>query len=379
MVVSRRYPPDQISGTETVISNVVERARGVHDLRLVAGWRKDPSLLPADARKVPLAGVPWRGAGARMARAAVTEARSFRPHVILSNSIEVPTGLAPTVTIVYDFNFGASGRVATARLRGAFYRRQARRLARVVVISEATRRLAVEGGFPPSTLEVIYPGVDVERFRPDPDAAPPPQGGEPFVLAYPSRILPGKAQHLAVDAFRKLPPELRDRSELHIVGAVADGEYLASLRRDAEGLRVAFHTDVDDIVPHYQGAHLILFPTMMEEGFGYTAAEGMACAKPVVHFHCAAVDEACGGAAVAVPAGDTSAMAGAAAELLADPARCRALGEAGRQRVLDTFSWDAVWARYRDVLEQVATTDRGPGQRLRRFSRSLRRRFSTAR
>ena len=206
MVVSRRYPPDQISGTETVISNVVERARGVHDLRLVAGWRVDPDLLPGDARKVPLAGAPRPVAWARMARAAVAEARAFRPHVILSNSIEVPTGLAPTVTIVYDFNFGASGRVATARLRGAFYRHQARRLARVVVISEATRRFAVQGGFPPATLEVIYPGVDVGRFQPDPAAAPPPGADEPFVLAYPSRILPGKAQHLALEAFRKLPP-----------------------------------------------------------------------------------------------------------------------------------------------------------------------------
>lgn len=354
MVVSRRYPPDQISGTETVISNVVDRARGVLDVKLVAGWRRDPALLPADARKVPLATLPKPLAWARMARAATAEARAFQPDVILSNSIEVPTGLAPTVTIVYDFNFGSSGRVATAKLRAAFYRFQARRLARVVVISEATRRFAIEGGFPPSTLEVIYPGVDVERFRPDPAAAPPPAGDEPFVLAYPSRILPGKAQHLALEAFRKLPLPLRDRAELRIVGAVADEDYLASLRRDAEGLRVTFHTDVDDIVPYYQGAHLILFPTMMEEGFGYTAAEGMACGRPVVHFHCAAVDEACGAAAVAVPSGDTSAMAAAAAELLVDPERCRALGEAGRRRVEDTFSWDAVWSRYRGVLEKVA-------------------------
>jgi glycosyltransferase involved in cell wall biosynthesis len=354
MVVSRRYPPDQFSGTETVIANVVERARRRHEVRLVAGWRQDPTLLPADARKVRLAGVPKPVGWARLARAASEEARSFRPDVVLSNSIETPTGLAPTVTIVYDFNFGSSRRLATAQLRGAFYRFQSRRLAKVVVISEATRRFAIERGFPADKLEVIYPGVDVDRFRPDPDLPALPPAGEPTVLAYPSRILPGKAQHLAIEAFSKLPEPWRQRAELRIVGAVADEEYLAELRRAAAGLNVSFHTDVADIVPHYRSAHLILFPTMMEEGFGYTAAEGMACGKPVVHFRCAAVDEACAGAAVGVPAGDTSAMAAAVGELMGDAERCAALGRAGRRRVEQAFSWDAIWARYREVLFSIA-------------------------
>ncbi len=358
MVVSRRYPPDQISGTETVISNVVERARQVHEVRLVAGWQRDPSLLPADARKVALARVPRPLAWSRMARAARAEARAFRPDVVLSNSIETPAGLAPTVTIVYDFNFGSSRRLITARLRGAFYRLRSRRLARVVVISEATRRFAVEQGFPADRLEVIYPGVDVERFRPDPDAAPEPAEGDRFVLAYPSRILPGKGQHLAIEALRSLPRRWRERTELRIVGTVADRDYLGQLERAAEGLAVTFHTEVPDMVPHYQGAHVILFPTMMEEGFGYTAAEGMACGRPVVHFRCAAVDEACGDAALAVSAGDVGAMAGAVADLLGDPARRRALGAAGRRRVEEAFSWDAVWERYRTVLSSVATGGR---------------------
>ncbi len=354
MVVSRRYPPDQFSGTETVIANVVERARRQHRVRLVAGWQRDPTLLPADARKVKLAGTPKPLGWARMARAAADEARTFRPDVVLSNSIETPAGLAPTVTIVYDFNFGSSGRLATARLRAAFYRRQSRRLARVVVISEATRRFAIERGFPADKLEVIYPGVDVDRFRPDPSVPALPPEGERAVLAYPSRILPGKGQHLAIEAFAALPRRWRDRAELQIVGAVADEDYLERLRRDAAGLQVSFHTDVPDIVPYYRSAHLILFPTMMEEGFGYTAAEGMACGKPVVHFRCAAVDEACGGAAVGVDAGDPGAMAAAIAGLLGDRRRCATLGAEGRRRVERTFSWDAIWGRYRDLLFSIA-------------------------
>jgi glycosyltransferase involved in cell wall biosynthesis len=354
LVVSRRFPPDVFSGTETVISHVFDRARAELDVRLVAGWVRDPSLLPDGTRKVRLAGLPRPLAWAAMARAARAEIRAFRPDVVLANSIESPATLAPSVTIVYDFNFGSSRQLATARLRARFYRHQARRLKRVVVISEATRDAAVGQGFPADKLVVIYPGVDVHAFQPAAVAPVAPGADGKVVLAYPSRIIPGKGQHAAIEAFRQLPDRWRNRAELQIVGGAPDAEYLAQLRSQARGLDVSFHTDVPEIIPYYQGAHVVLFPTMMEEGFGYTAAEGMACGRPVVHFSCAAVDEACAGHAVGVPAGDTGAMARAVAALLDDPARCAELSASGRRHVVDNYSWDVVWQRYRRVLEDVA-------------------------
>ena len=354
LVVSRRYPPDQFSGTETVISHIVDAARREGEVRLVAGWVRDPGLLPADAAKVSLAGIPRPLVWFRMARAARREIRAFRPDVVLANSIETPTSLAPTVAIVYDFNFGSSRRLVTARLRELFYRRQARALSRVVVISEATRQAAIDQGIDPESLVVIHPGVDVDLFVPPAEPPPPPGDDSPAILAYPSRIIPGKGQHMAIEAFRRLPSRWRDRAELRIVGAASDTEYLATLRERARGLRVTFHTDVPDIVPYYQQAHVVLFPTMMEEGFGYTAVEGLCCGKPVVHFSCAATDEACAGRAISVPVGDAEAMARAVCELLDDPDRCRRMGEEGRQHVIDTYSWDAIWSKYRRVLRAVA-------------------------
>jgi glycosyltransferase involved in cell wall biosynthesis len=48
------------------------------------------------------------------------------------------------------------------------------------------------------------------------------------------------------------------------------------------------------------------------------------------------------------PAGDAMALADAMAAMLADAERCRALGAAGRKRVLDRFTWD------RTALETAA-------------------------
>ena len=357
LVVSRRYPPDQFSGTETVISHVYEHAREEHPVRLVAGWVRDASLLPAEACKVPLAGAPRPVAWLRLALAARREIRRFRPDVVLANSIETPAGLAPTVAIVYDFNFGSSRRLITARLRERFYRRQSRRFARTVVISEATRQAAIAQGFDAASLAVIHPGVDVDRIMPSEEPPPAPGADGAVVLAYPSRIIPGKGQHHAIEAFERLPAPWRDRAELRIVGAAPDPEYLQSLRDRARGLNVTFHLDVPEIVPFYQAAHVVLFPTMMEEGFGYTAVEGLACGRPVVHFRCDAVDEACGGHAVGVPAGDSAAMGRAVAEVLDDPRRAEAMGLAGRDHVVTSYAWDVIWRKYRAVLADAAGAD----------------------
>ncbi len=352
LVVSRRFPPDQFSGTETVIAELVRRARGELDVRLVAGWRRDPGLLPDDARKVDLSGavapVAWR----RMARAATEEIERFAPDVVLANNIETPAGAVPTVAIVYDFNFGRSGRLRSGALREVYYRHKARRLARVVVISEATRAAAVRRGFDPARLVVIHPGVDLARFTPP--AEEPVGGDRALRLVYPSRILPGKGQHHAIEAFRRLPGRWRRRCRLQIVGTVADRGYLASLRRAAAGHPITFHPDVPDIVSWYQGADVVLFPTLMEEGFGYTAVEAMACGRPVVYYRCASVDEVAGAHALGVPRGDPAAMARAVEGLLGDAARRRLIGRAAAAHARERFGWERSWADHRRVLEEVA-------------------------
>jgi starch synthase len=46
-----------------------------------------------------------------------------------------------------------------------------------------------------------------------------------------------------------------------------------------------------------------------------------------------------------VPPGDGAALSGALRGALADPARARRMGEAGRRRVEDHFSWDRIAER----------------------------------
>jgi glycosyltransferase involved in cell wall biosynthesis len=84
----------------------------------------------------------------------------------------------------------------------------------------------------------------------------------------------------------------------------------------------------------------------------------MASQTPVVATNAGALPELVvdGATGIIVPPADPGALAGAIARLLADPERCRAMGAAGRARVLERFTWDkharGVEALYEDVLSK---------------------------
>jgi glycosyltransferase involved in cell wall biosynthesis len=84
----------------------------------------------------------------------------------------------------------------------------------------------------------------------------------------------------------------------------------------------------------------------------------MACGTPVIASDGGALPEVVADAVTGriVPAGDAAALADAIAQLLNDPAACRAMGEAGHSRVLERFTWaktaTATEALYREVIER---------------------------
>jgi glycosyltransferase involved in cell wall biosynthesis len=218
----------------------------------------------------------------------------------------------------------------------------------ILAVSEATRQRLLGIGIPEKNLYLVRNGVDLGRFRPT-----PPPGGEPVRLVYPSRILPGKAQHLAIDAVGRLRPEQRRRVQLTIVGALADHIYADRLRLQSFKQPVDFSFDVPDIVPFYQGSDMVLFPTLMEEGFGYTAVEAMACGRPVIWSEQPAIREATGGIGLSVPRDDADALRHAIWKLVEDPGLRLRIGEEGRRFVEVHYAWESVWQGYEEIFARL--------------------------
>jgi glycosyltransferase involved in cell wall biosynthesis len=218
-------------------------------------------------------------------------------------------------------------------------------------ISEYSRSLAGHAGW--DRAHVIYGGVDIDRFAPDP-AVPK----EPLVV-YVGRLMPHKGVNDLIEA---LPNGLT----LEVIGRPYDDRYFADLKRLAAGKSVVFRPDCDDadLVQVYRRAVCVVLPsvyrniygdeTRVPELLGQTLLEGMACGTPTVCTDVASmpevvVDEQTG---FIVPPNDPAALRAKLEWLRDHPEDVTRLGRAGRQRVLETFTWPAVVRHCLDLYER---------------------------
>jgi glycosyltransferase involved in cell wall biosynthesis len=129
--------------------------------------------------------------------------------------------------------------------------------------------------------------------------------------------------------------------------AALDRDYVEHLHRLAapHADRVVFTGPVPNTeLPLYHAIADVLAAPSLLEAFGIPPVEAAAAGLPVVAAATGGLVETVvpGRTGLLVPPGDPAALAAALAALLADPARARALGTAGRERVLADFTWDRV-------------------------------------
>jgi glycosyltransferase involved in cell wall biosynthesis len=211
-------------------------------------------------------------------------------------------------------------------------------------ISRYSRKVFGHEGRPGAA--VILGGVDVERFAPDPSA---PRGD---TVLFVGRLMPHKGVNDLVEA---VPDDL----PLEVIGRPYDARFADDLRRLAAGKRVRFRHGCDDaeLVAAYRRALCVVLPSVYRDMYGHetrvpellgqTLLEGMACGTPAVCTDVASMPEvvADGVTGFVVPANDPAALRRKLCWLRDHPAEARALGEAGRRRVLEEFTWPAVVRR----------------------------------
>src|ERR1044072_9414365 len=187
-------------------------------------------------------------------------------------------------------------------------------------------------------------GVDTDKFKPGEadDACDRP-------VLYVGRLMPHKGVDDLVEA---LPEGMR----LELVGRPYHEEFVADLRRLAEGKDVRFHHDCDDeaLIEAYRRALCVVLPsvyrtryggeTKVPELLGQTLLEGMACGAPAICTDVASMPEVVedGVTGFVVPPNDPGALKQKLVWLRDNPARRREMGEAARRRVLEKFTWPAV-------------------------------------
>jgi len=228
-------------------------------------------------------------------------------------------------------------------------RRMWRKYRHVFANSNEVRQRIVQAHLAPAErIEVLHPGVDVDRFSFG-------NAERDGYFLVPGRIMYSKNIELALDAFLAARREGL-RSRLVIAGTVDTKSipYLASLRERAAGSPVDFELDISDdrMVQLMQQSFAVVFPSWNED-FGIIPLEAMATGTPVI-----GVDS--GGTRETVLNGETgwllerdpAAFARRLLEIEANDAPS-GMREAARRRA-QQFSWDAFARRVDDVLDEVA-------------------------
>jgi phosphatidyl-myo-inositol dimannoside synthase len=223
----------------------------------------------------------------------------------------------------------------------------------VTVVSRYTRRRFAAAFGPLAALEWLPPGIDTDRFAPDPAAHAELRAryglGDRPVVGCVSRLVARKGQDVLIAAL----PAIRRRVPGAALLLVGDGPYRDRLRRLAAEHGVTEHVVFtgpvrwDELPAHHAVADVFALPCRTRgrgldvEGLGIVLLEAAATGLPVV-----AGDS--GGAPETVRRGETGqvvsgrdpvSVADALVALLADPDRARAMGAAGRAWMRRDWQW----------------------------------------
>ncbi len=235
----------------------------------------------------------------------------------------------------------------------------------VIAVSKETRKDVFDHfGAAETKTHVIHNGIDLEEYRRDPATDVLEKHGvdpgKPFVL-FVGRITRQKGIIHLVDAIKHIDPEI----QVVLLAGAPDtetiaremNEHIAEARRQRKGI-----TWIDTMLPRretiqfYSHAAVFCCPSVYEP-FGIINLEAMACETAVVASRVGGIPEVVVPDETGIlvdlelergtffprdPDGFSRALADGINRIARDPALARRMGEAGRRRAEDHFSWRAI-------------------------------------
>ena len=237
--------------------------------------------------------------------------------------------------------------------------------AAVVAVSAGMRDdvLAAYPAVSPGRVRVIRNGIDTAEYAPDPatdvlDSC----GVDP---ARPSVIFVGRiTRQKGVPVLLRAAAALDPAAQLILCAGQPD---TAELAAEVEGLVAELRAArsgviwIPEMLPKRAVIQLLTHATVfacpsLYEPLGIVNLEAMACGTAVVGSAVGGIPEVVrdGETGLLVPPGDPGALAMALNEVLGDPVRAAAYGQAGRERAVAEFGWQAVAAQTAELYAELA-------------------------
>ena len=232
-------------------------------------------------------------------------------------------------------------------------RRVSPRLDRIITVSRKSAD-DIQRFFkvPEKLLRVVLNGVDIDFFHGDGHIPREPDS----LIMVSSGNGHTKGLPYLLQALHKLRNEASVK--LTVVGNGDPQAEPATLVREyglEDTVRFTGKIKREELASLYATAEIAVVPSL-HEGFGFPAAEAMSSQLPIVSTIAGALPEVVGkdgSAGILVPPRDADALAGAVKYLLANKQLGRNMGEAGRKRVVENFSWRQAASQTVQVYEEL--------------------------
>ncbi len=232
----------------------------------------------------------------------------------------------------------------------------------IATCSEGVRQHLLNQGVAAEQVRVAYNGVDMRRFD---NLLPPAELRQTLQIPAMAPLI-GCVAHLSAKKgqeflLRAMALLTESQPDLHCL-LIGEGEMLEELRELAGSLGIAERVHLlgfrSDAILLINAMDILILPSIAKEGLGLALVEAALLGKPTIASNAPGIDEAVqdGVSGILVPPGNPSELASALERLLADPALRMRMGEAGRQRALETFTvpamTDQVENLYYELIEK---------------------------
>jgi glycosyltransferase involved in cell wall biosynthesis len=318
--------------------------------------------------------IPWEEMAFGLLPELAEIAAAFRPDVIMSNSLDlcVPAKLTSLTTgapWVATFHEQSPERDPMGE---AILHLSYRLVEPHAVIAGSRFYFArAEKYARPNRCQLVYHGIDTERFRPLGTAT---EVRAKYAIAPDATLIVSLGRFKARKGFLDLIQacaSLKQNGQpiaLIIAGSLnsASAAYLDEMRSLIAASDLGDLVHIEDALSHDRAAWLlsgsdIVVQASLEEGLGLAIIEAMACGRPVVATRIPAHREIIDkdDVALLVEPGQPDQLASALTSLINEPRRRRRLGEHARTHVVRKFSRDTMAAATARLLECVISDRNG--------------------
>lgn len=227
----------------------------------------------------------------------------------------------------------------------------------VFAVSELVRQHCIEvDDIDPDRVQTVYNGLDLGDWDISEQSA---AQRDKLLVTTIGNIRHVKGHDLFIRAAAAIAPRYPN-VRFSIAGGVLEPSYFEELQTLVRNLnledRFHFAGGITDLRGHLSAADIFVLPSR-SEGFSNAIVEAMAASLPVVATNVGGNAEAVqnGVTGLIVPAEDSAALAAAISQLLADPAKAKAMGMAGKQRVAERFTTDAMMMQTTTAYRKLLT------------------------